>query len=280
VNEPLIRTPRQEREAALYDERASHLATEIRDDDLRVDPVHPPYPNREHVDFLDFVFGRLGDLQGLRILEVGAGSGNLSTYVARRGASAVGVDVSEGMLRLARRRAEVNGVSDRVKLIVSAVEDLDEPDGSFDVIIANQVLHHLDLPRGMPNLTRMIGDRGVALCIEPVLLVPEWVRSVRYSGIVTRFFPSRADTVDERSFDMRDLAIIRSAFARCDIHPFQLTTRAQNFVNLSDSRFDRLERFDRATLSRVPPAWRLARYLVLELSNSARSAEPTTRSDR
>ncbi|HET9728590.1 MAG TPA: hypothetical protein VFR41_04170, partial [Acidimicrobiia bacterium] len=58
------RTPRQQREAALYDERAATLP--VRDDDLRVDPAQPPYPNREHVDFLDYLFDRLGDPAGKR----------------------------------------------------------------------------------------------------------------------------------------------------------------------------------------------------------------------
>jgi 2-polyprenyl-3-methyl-5-hydroxy-6-metoxy-1,4-benzoquinol methylase len=260
------RTPRQQHEAEVYDARAARFQQELSERDLVVDPDRPPYPNREHVDFLDFVFRRLGDVTGKRILEVGCGSGNISTYLALRGASAVGVDVSAGMLALARRRAEVNGVQARVELLEAPIEDLDEPAESFDAVIANQVLHHLDLPRAMPNIARLVGDRGVALFVEPVLLLPEWVRTLRYSRFVTRTFPSRADTPDERSIDMRDLATIRGAFACAETYPFQLTTRVQNFVDLSDPIFARLERIDRNVLAHVGPAWRLARYLVLMLS--------------
>ena len=107
------------------------------------------------------------------------------------------------------------------------------------------------------------GDRGLALFIEPVLFLPDWVRTVRYSRAVTRFFPSRTDTPDERSIDLRDLARIRGAFGGMEVHPFQLTTRLQNFVDLSDPTFARLERLDRALLKRVPGASRLTRYVVL-----------------
>jgi 2-polyprenyl-3-methyl-5-hydroxy-6-metoxy-1,4-benzoquinol methylase len=265
------RTLRQQHEAEVYDARAARFDQELSDRDLVVDPARPPYPNREHIDFLDFVFGRLGDVTGKRILEVGCGSGNISTYLALRGARAVGVDVSAGMLALARRRAEANGVSARVDLLEAPIEELDEPAESFDAVIANQVLHHLDLPRAMPNIARLVGDRGVAAFVEPVLLVPEWVRTCRYNRFVTRVFPSRADTPDERSIDMRDLAKIRGAFASAETYPFQVTTRVQNFVDLSDPLFARLERIDRSVLAHVGPAWRLARYLVLLLSGDPRS---------
>jgi 2-polyprenyl-3-methyl-5-hydroxy-6-metoxy-1,4-benzoquinol methylase len=255
---------RQQHEAEVYDARARTLAGTVADADLAVDGSRPPYPNREHVEFLDFVFARLGDLSGKRVLEVGCGSGNLTVYFARRGATAVGVDVSEGMLALARRRAAVNGVSEHVELVAGAVEDLDHPAGSYDAVVGNQVLHHLDLPRAMPNIARLVGERGVALFAEPVLLLPEWVRRLRYSRPVTRVFAPRTDTPDERSIDARDLALIRSAFRASEVTPFQLTTRLQNFVELSDRAFSALERADRAVLKHVPGAPRLARYVVLE----------------
>ena len=271
---PATRTERQEHEAEVYDARASALGGTLCDEDLVVDSARPPYPNREHVAFLDFVFGRIGDLAGKRILEVGCGSGNLSTYHALRGARAVGVDVSAGMLELARRRAEVNGVSDRVELIAQPIEDLDEPDGSFDVVMANQVLHHLDLPRAMPNISRLVGTGGMALFVEPVLFVPEAVRRVRYSRPVTKLFPSRADTPDERSVNAADLALIRSSFDEADVLPFQLTTRLQNFVELSDAAFGRLERIDARVHRHVPGSWRLARYVVLVLTNTTQADLP------
>lgn len=266
-------TLRQQHEAAVYDTRATEVLAQLPDQALIVDSSTPPYPNREHVAFLDFLFGRLGDPAGKRVLEVGCGSGTISTYLALRGARAVGVDVSAGMLDVARRRAEVNGISARVELHAGAVEDLGEPAGSFDAVIANQVLHHLDLPRALPNVARLIGDDGVALCAEPVLFTPDAVRRARYSAVVTKFFPSRADTPDERSLDIGDVTLVRSAFAYSEMHPFQATTRLQNFVELSDRTFHRLERFDDALLRRAPGAWRIARYVVLVLAGTKASLQ-------
>ncbi len=256
---------RQQNEAAVYDARAKSVLATVTDTDLLVASEHPPYPNREHVEFLDFVFDRIGPLDGVRALEVGCGSGTLSAYLARRGALATGVDVSVGMLELAAKRAATNGVADRVTLVASPIESLDLPDGSFDVVFANQVLHHLDLPRAMPNIRRLLAPGGQAIFVEPVLFVPEWMRSVRYSRPVTRFFPSRADTPDERSLDLTDIKAIRSVFDRSELREFQFLTRLQNFVHLSDAWFARLERYDRVLLRRVPPTRRWCRYVVLVL---------------
>jgi 2-polyprenyl-3-methyl-5-hydroxy-6-metoxy-1,4-benzoquinol methylase len=259
------RTVRQCHESEVYDARAAELAATVRDEDLVVDSHKPPYPNREHVRFLDYMFAQMGSLAGKRVLEIGCGSGTLSTYLAMRGADVVGIDVSEGMLALGRRRAAANDVSSKVSFRASPIETLDMPDDHFDVVVANQVLHHLELAAAMPNIARMLRPDGVALFAEPVLLLPNFFRRLRYSRLVLRRFPSRADTPDERSVDKDDLALIRRAFTGSEVRTFQLTARLQNFRELSNVVFARLERADDFLLKYLPPTRVLGRYVVLVL---------------
>ncbi len=55
---------------------------------------------------------------GLRVLDVGCGSGRFSVAVARAGAAeVVGLDFAESMLSLARRLAEREGVADRCRFL-------------------------------------------------------------------------------------------------------------------------------------------------------------------
>jgi SAM-dependent methyltransferase len=267
-------TKRQLNEAAVYDARAREWAEQLDETELVLTRERPPYPNREHVEFLDFMFGRIGDPVSLRVLEVGCGSGALATYLGMRGADVVGLDVSAEMLAVGRRRAYVNGVGDRVTFVDSPIESYDAVDASFDVVIGNQTLHHLELADAMRNIRRMLRPGGQALFAEPVLLLPEVARKVRNSTIVRRRFPERTDTPDERSLGQAEIAAIRSVFPSSELHPFQLLCRLQNFFEIDDKQFRRLEALDRALLRRVRPARTLCRYVVvvLETDNAATSA--------
>ena len=73
----------------------------------------------------------LGDLSGLRVLEVGAGAAQCSRWLASRGVSVVATDVSGGMLAAAGRLEAATGlVTQRVQADARA---LPFADGSFDV---------------------------------------------------------------------------------------------------------------------------------------------------
>lgn len=268
-------TQRQQNEAAVYDARAREWVEQLDDDELRLSASTPPYPNREHVEFLDDMFERMGDPAGLNVLEVGCGSGALSTYLGMRGANVVGLDVSSEMLAVARRRAEVNGVAGPVSFIDSPIETFDAPDDTFDVVIGNQTLHHLELVDAMRNIRRMLVPGGQALFAEPVLFLPEVARRIRNSPRVRKHFPERTDTPDERSLGVAEINAIRAEFPRSEVHNYQLLCRLQNFFELTDKRFQRLEAVDRVLLRRIPPARALTRYVVVVLETDTAKAMAT-----
>ena len=261
-------------EAAVYDARARETSAMLRDEDLRVDPKVPPYPNDEHIDFLSFGLARLGPVADLSVLEVGSGAGELSVYLALQGAHVRGIDVSEENVRLARRRAFVNGVVERTDFRALPIEELAEPDGTYDLVIGNQVLHHFDLARALPNVRRLLADGGRAIFCEPVLLIPEPLRRVRESPIGTRILPRRVDTPTERSISLSDVALIVGTFPDVALYPFQLTTRVQNFIPLGRTPLGALSRLDRFLLRRVSPVRSLCRFLVIEVARDRAVVPP------
>ena len=73
----------------------------------------------------------MGELNGVRVLDVGCGDGLLACSAAARGALTTAVDTNPAMLTAARYRAE-EGV-DKSSFVEGRAERLPFPDGVFDV---------------------------------------------------------------------------------------------------------------------------------------------------
>ena len=213
---------------------AEQLLAEMSDEEFLVQADRIPFHNREHVDYLTFAIDQLRPLAGKRILEVGAGGGMLAVYLALQGADVTGIDVSAGILEVAAKRAEISGVADRTRFVHVPIEEFDDPSGSFDAVIGNNVVHHFERDLAMDNLARLIAPGGRATFCEPVLFVPEAVRTLRYSDPVAKRFPPHTHTPDERSLNQTDIAIVERYFGEVSWRPFQVLCRLQNFRELSD----------------------------------------------
>jgi len=70
-------------------------------------------------------------LRGAQVLEVGCGAASCSRWLARQGAHPVGLDLSSGMLRHARKLAEQTETP--VPLVQAGAEQLPFADSSFDL---------------------------------------------------------------------------------------------------------------------------------------------------
>jgi SAM-dependent methyltransferase len=82
----------------------------------------------------------LEPLSGARIIDVGTGTGRAAIALARKGAVVTGVDASEEMLAVARRRAvEANAP---VTFDRGDAHRLPYADGSFDAVVCLRVLMH------------------------------------------------------------------------------------------------------------------------------------------
>ncbi len=89
------------------------------------------------------------DLNGLRIFDAGCGTGNLSRLLGERGAEVVGVDISEGLIEIAKSRNSEN------KNLRFFAGDMNEPSfGYFDYIIAMDSLIHYNPEDMVKSLTK------------------------------------------------------------------------------------------------------------------------------
>ena len=86
---------------------------------------------------------------GRRVLEIGCGLGTDTVNFARAGAEVTAVELSDESAALARRRAEVFGLTDRVTIHVGNAEELPQilAPQMFDLVYSFGVIHHSPNPR-------------------------------------------------------------------------------------------------------------------------------------
>ncbi|WP_314733279.1 TIGR04290 family methyltransferase [Afifella sp. JA880] len=85
------------------------------------------------------------DLRGWRVLDIGANAGFYSFALAERGAEVVGIDSDPHYLRQAEWAAERFG-GNTVSFHHASVYEVDEIEGSFDLILFMGVFYHLRHP--------------------------------------------------------------------------------------------------------------------------------------
>jgi len=97
---------------------------------------------------------------GGRILEVGVGTGiSLPEYSPRN--SIFGVDISEEMLRKAQKRVSEQGLEHIEGLAVMDAENLNFPDASFDVVVAQYVVTAVPNPEAaLDEFARVLRPGG------------------------------------------------------------------------------------------------------------------------
>lgn len=104
-----------------------------------------------------------------RILDVATGTGDLAIAIARRihGAEVLGVDLSEGMLDVARRKVADAGLDGRIVLDAGDAEHLAVPDEAVDVVtVAFGVRNFGDLDAGLREIARTLRTGGRVVILE------------------------------------------------------------------------------------------------------------------
>jgi 2-polyprenyl-3-methyl-5-hydroxy-6-metoxy-1,4-benzoquinol methylase len=94
-------------------------------------------------DFADFL-----RWSGKRVLEVGCGIGTDTINFARHGATVTAVELSERSLDIARERAKVLGLADRITFVHANAEQLSTavPVEPYDLVYSFGVIHHSPHP--------------------------------------------------------------------------------------------------------------------------------------
>jgi 2-polyprenyl-3-methyl-5-hydroxy-6-metoxy-1,4-benzoquinol methylase len=93
-------------------------------------------------------FAEFDRWKGKKVLEIGSGIGTAMINFARSGAQVTAVDLSDKSLELAKQRAQVYGLEDRVSFYQANAEELSQyvPVDTYDLVYSFGVIHHTPHP--------------------------------------------------------------------------------------------------------------------------------------
>jgi cyclopropane-fatty-acyl-phospholipid synthase len=120
--------------------------------------------DQSQLDKKAHIAAKLALKPGLRVLDIGCGWGGMALYLNRvADVDVLGITLSEEQLKVARRRAEETGVSDRVKFELIDYRDVT---GRFDRIVSVGMFEHVGPPhyrRFFAKCRELLEEDGVML---------------------------------------------------------------------------------------------------------------------
>ncbi len=121
-------------------------------------------------------------LEGMRLLDVGCGTGDLTIRLARRvgpGGHVTGLDLTPAMLAVGQKKVASEGLTERITLMEGDALSLPFPDGTFDGVTAGFSLRNMaDLDGALREMYRVLKPGGFAVSLEVSKPNPGPVRTV------------------------------------------------------------------------------------------------------
>ncbi len=104
-------------------------------------------------------FSLLPDLKGLRILDLGCGTGeHCKEYIEMGAVEVTGIDISEKMLEVAKEKNS----DPRITYMKMPMEELNKLDGRYDLAISSLAMHYIEDYRGViKNVYRLLDLDGM-----------------------------------------------------------------------------------------------------------------------
>lgn len=180
---------------------------------------------------------------GMHVVDVGSGAG-LDSFIAALQVGyegrVVGIDMTDAMIRKARRTATVLEIDDRLDFREGLAEDIPVSDGWADVVITNGVINLcVDKVRVLEEIRRILVDDGTLqfaevatgdasaeidrtdICLAGPLRLSTWVKLLEHTGFnhiqtsdpVDIFADTRGESA-AREIDLKGYSFLASAASR------------------------------------------------------------------
>jgi len=262
---PKVRTPRARLKGLTEIERGRLEAAHTKVRPTNVAPYLSPRPDTPNA--LQYAFYLLGDIRNKTVLDLGCGSGENIAPLLARGANVIGADVSPELVRLARKRVEISHLYPP-PLILCSANDVPLANDSIDIILCASLLHHLDIPRPMAEMWRVLKHGGFVIVKEPV-------RFSRILGGLRSLFPTRKDvSADEHPLTRAELDLVKSGWTVSGERAFRLPWIPLFRPITPEAWIQKLHAIDRMALMRIPSLEHFSTCRVFKLQKPAIAAKP------
>ena len=171
----------------------------------------------------DRLVASLGTIENLRICELGCGGGRLTARLAREGGLVSAIDISKSGVKRAISRVrscDLHGVD----LLQMDACHLSFRDESFDLVVGEEVLHHLDIGIAAIEINRILKKGGRAFFVEPLAHNP-------ISNLWRKITPTYR-TTGEWPLSYVEIQEMGSNFGSTTCEEFYLLTLLSSFVYL------------------------------------------------
>jgi SAM-dependent methyltransferase len=140
---------------------------------------------------------QIGDVSGLRVLEVACGRGGYVRELTRAGAYVTGCDFSHTALRAAFAKLLAAEIPPTAALIQADAQNLPFAEDSFDLLVSCETVEHLpDIQRAFSEMHRVTRPGGKLL-----LTTPNYVNFMGLYELYAKF--RHPDRKDDQPFDRR-----------------------------------------------------------------------------
>jgi cyclopropane-fatty-acyl-phospholipid synthase len=166
------------------------------------------------------IAGKLGLAPGQRVLDIGCGWGGMALYLASvADVHVTGVTLAEEQLAVAKRRAEILGLTDRVEF---RLQDYREVPETFDRVVSVGMLEHVGvshLTEYFLNVRNRLGPDGVALIHSisskaPPGVTGPFIRKYIFPGGYAPSLSETFETIEKSGLWTLDCEIWRVHYAK------------------------------------------------------------------
>jgi 2-polyprenyl-3-methyl-5-hydroxy-6-metoxy-1,4-benzoquinol methylase len=266
-------TARQQRE---YDYHRDHAAKAGDKADQPVSTEILYEPRRRPWNAYWSLYDRLiaADLAGKHVLVPGCGFGDDAIRLAMLGARVSAFDLSPASVEVARRRAALSGHDD-IAFATMTAERMDYPDDSFDAVLFVDILHHVEIPATMAEVTRVLKPGGMIIGDE--LYTYSALQRVRTSRpVAALLYPLMRRwiynsetpyiTADEHKIDETEFGVVRAAMVSASIAYYGMAEG-----RLFPNRLVWASRIDRAAMRLAKPVAHLLGSRVVFTGRTVKS---------